>query len=260
MYSCTSFTARIYTFLFQKQRFTEWPHYQTYLASMTATIKSSSNWNICWVFPHKRMSVTVSSKQSWWKGWYGKDSYSMETLVTLGKSDGTSWLTDRATVIVISHWWCVVSDINWNFSKFNTKFSTVWDVEPLSDGCQIHSEQVQLLGKLKQLQVKENFITPSASATRGSTVPQTVCVVIRKKRQLWHAFWNQIHQTTQQNVQKIGLNADRILQAYQYERPSGGLKHHHKPHPMWNDSHGEINVNWKEPIKKLSKGLPTPLK
>lgn len=141
MYSCTTVTAGIYTFLFQKQRFAEWPHYQTYLGSMTAIIKSSSNWNIYWVVPHKSMSVTVSSKHSWWKG-YGKDSYSMETLVTLGKSDGTSWLADRATVIATSHWWWVVSDINWNFSKFNTKFSTVWDVEPLSDGCRIHSEQV----------------------------------------------------------------------------------------------------------------------
>jgi Fe-S oxidoreductase len=67
----------------------------------------------------------------------------------------------------------VVSDVNWNFSKFNTKFSTVWYVVPLSDGCQIHSEQVQFLGKLKQLQVKENFIIPFASATRVPTVPQT---------------------------------------------------------------------------------------
>jgi len=172
-YSCTSVTVGIYIFLFQKQRFAEWPHYQTYLASMTATIKSSSNWNICWVFLHKGMSVTVSSKQSLWKGWYGKDFYSMETLVTLEKLDGTSWLTDRATVIAASHWWWMVSDVDWNFSKFNTKYSTVWDVEPLSDGCWIHSEQVQVLGNLKQLQVKENFITPSASATWGPVVPQT---------------------------------------------------------------------------------------
>jgi hypothetical protein len=56
------------------------------------------------------------------------------------------------------------------------------------------------------------------------------------------------------------LNADHILQAYQYERPLRGLKHHHRPHPIWNNSHGEINVNWKEPIKKMSKGLPIPLK
>jgi hypothetical protein len=58
----------------------------------------------------------------------------------------------------------VASDINWNFSKFNTKLSTVWDV-PLSDGCQIHSEQVKLLGNLKQLQVKQNFIIHPISAT-----------------------------------------------------------------------------------------------
>ena len=126
------------------------------------------------------MSVTLSSKQSLWKSWYGKDSYSMETLVNLGKSDGTSWFTDRAKVIATSQWWWVVSDVNWNFSKLNTKFRTVW--ETLSDGCRIHSDQVQLLGNLKQLQVKENFITPSASATWGPTVPQTEYVWwLRKK-------------------------------------------------------------------------------
>jgi hypothetical protein len=40
------------------------------------------------------------------------------------------------------------------FFEVHMKFRMVSDVVPLSDRCQIHSEQVQLLGNLTQLQVK----------------------------------------------------------------------------------------------------------
>jgi len=171
MYLCTSVTAGIYTLFLPKTRFVR----VTTLPDIFSIYDSSNKiileleYLLCL---STSMYVTVSSKQSLWKGWYGRDSYSMETLVTLGKSDGTSWSTDRTTVIATSHWWWVVSDVNWNFSRFNTKFSTVWDV-PLSDGYRICSEQVQSLGNLKQLQVKENFIIPPTSATWGPMVPQT---------------------------------------------------------------------------------------